>query len=441
MGDLYAELRDQYDTLVSMLRDVSDELADAMQREAAELRVTNAGLVEEIARLREELAQTRQCAVSEREDRERYERINAALVEDVEATRGECSYDRGVAAAREAALCEQIVELSGTPHVDEEATSAADFYKRQLAALKAETSKAADALKAVTGAVTSGRRPPKLPKKLLKGAKQPSGLCKSLAHIWEAIEQLAQPRQHSQQQQQQPDSPTLIELQSMRVERAASARELSDTRVELNDAVRELDEVRAERDVALKSLSTAKTLTDSLMYEVKRCAHESLLTARTFSHRDSLSVAERRAVRAAHALLLYAPDTDPFMCVRNLLLATCPLDAVRVWRGATHSQLARRLVGALDGDSEDPITLGAYLQALHAHASEIGGNVARHQVRIACTQGRELGTGDPIVAAFLGASKHALPTRLMDEDDAALLARLARQRAVLFAYVFKPDAL
>ncbi len=441
MGDLYLELRDQYDTLVSMLRDVSDELAAEMQREAAELRVTNAGLVEEIARLREELTQTRQCAVSEREDRERYERINAALVEDVEATRGEGSYDRGVAAAREAALCAQIVELSGIPHVDEEATSAADFYKRQLATLKAETGKAADALKAVTGAVTSGRRPPKLPKKMLKGAKQqqPSGLCRSLAHIWEAIEQLAQPREHSQQQQ--PDSPTLIELQSMRVERAASARELSDTRVELNDAVRELDEVRAERDVALKSLSTAKTLTDSLMYEVKRCAHESLLTARTFSHREPLSVAERRAARAAHALLLYAPDTDPFMCVRNLLLATCPLDAVRVWRGAAHSQLARRLVCALDGESEDPITLGAYLQAIHAHASEIGGTVARHQVRIACTQGRELGTGDPIVAAFLGASKHALPTRLMDEDDAALLARLARQRAVLFAYVFKPDAL
>ena len=439
MGERYAELQDQYDTLVSMLRDVSDELADAMQSEAAELRVTNAGLVEEIARLREELTQTRQCAVSEREDRERYERINAALVEDVEATRGEGSYDRGVAAAREAALCEQIVELSGTPHVDEEATSATDFYKRQLAALKADTSKAADALKAVTCAVTSGRRPPKMPKKLLKGAKQPSGPCKSLTHIWEAIEQLAQPRQPPPPPQQ-PDSPTLIELQSMRVERAASARELSDTRVELNDAVRELDEVRAERDVALKSLSTAKTLTDSLMYEVKRCAHESLLTARTFSHRGALSVAERRAVRAAHALLLYAPETDPFMCVRNLLLATCPLDAVRVWRGAAHSQLARRLVGALDGESEDPITLGAYLQAIHAHASEIGGTVARHQVRIACTQGRELGTGDPIVGAFLGASKHALPTRLMDEDDAALLARLARQRAVLFAYVFKPDA-
>jgi hypothetical protein len=37
--------------------------------------------------------------------------MNAALVEDAQATRGECTYDRGVFAAREAALCTQIVEL------------------------------------------------------------------------------------------------------------------------------------------------------------------------------------------------------------------------------------------------------------------------------------------------------------------------------------------
>jgi hypothetical protein len=404
------ELQDQYDTLVCMLRDVSDSLAEEMQREAGQLRVANEGLTADIARLREELAHSRQCAASERDDRERVERINAALVEDAEATRGEGTYDRGVAAAREAALCAQIVELSGTPRVDEEATSAADFYKRQISALKAETSKAADALKAVTGAVTSGRRPPKLPR-LLKGAK-PSGMCKSLAHIWEAIEQLAQPRETQQQQQE-------------RVELAASARELHATRV--------------ERDAALKSLSTERNATDSLMHEVNRCTHESLVTARTFSHRGSLSVAERRAIRAAHALLLHSPATDPLMCVRNLLLATCPIDAVRVWREAVHSKVARRIVDALDGESEDRVTLGAYLQALHAHASDVGGAVAHHHVRVACAQVRPLGTGDPIVAAFLGASNHPLPTRLLDEEDAALLARLARQRAVLFSCIVKPD--
>jgi hypothetical protein len=411
------ELQDQYDTLVCMLRDVSDELAVELHKEAAQLRVSNAELIGEVDRLHKELAETRRCAVREREERERVERINAALVEDAEATRGEFSYDRGVAAAREAALRAQITELSGTPHVDEEATSAADFYKRQLSTLKTEASKAADALKAVTVAVTSGRRPPKLRK--LEGAKSGSGACKSLAHIWEAIEALVR----------------------MPPQADSTARELESARVAHKDAARELDETRVERDAAVKSLSTAKTLTDSLMYEMRRCAHESHLTARMFSHREPLSVAERRAVRAAHALLLYAPHADPFLCVRNLLLATCPIDAVRVWRGATHSPVAQRLVEALDGEAEDAITLGAYLQALHAHASEVGGSVARHQVRIACTQGRELGTGDPIVSAFLCASKHPLPTRLIDEDDAALLARIARQRAVLFAHVFKPDAL
>jgi hypothetical protein len=244
---------------------------------------------------------------------------------------------------------------------------------------------------------------------------------------------------HMPQQEKQPKPNQLSTDASVVAERAASARELHDTRVQLNESVRELDETRAERDAARKSLSASKTLADSLMYEVKRCAHESLLTARTFSHREALTVAERRAVRAAHALLLYEPAADPFMCVRNLLLATCPIDAVRVWRVAAHSQIARRIIDALDGEIEDPITLGAYLQALHAHAAEIGGSVAKHQVRIAHVQGRELGTGDPIVATFLCASKHPLSTRLMDEDDAALLARLARQRAVLFAYIFKPE--
>ena len=419
------ELQDKYDTLSCMLREATNELAEELQRETAELQATNEGLVLDLERLRAELTESRACAVRERGERERYERMNAALVEDALATRGECTYDRGVFAAREAALCTQIVELSGTPNVDEEATSAEDFYKRQISALKSETSKAADALKAVTGAVTSGKRPPKLRKSARPSA---SGVCKSLAHIWEAIEELMRmPLQEKQEKQQQPSLPSLGAPAA-----PAVARELHETRVQLEEA-------RAERDAARKSLSAGKTLTDSLMFEVKRCAHESLLTARTFSHREALSVAERRAVRAAHALLLYEPSTDPFMCVRNLLLATCPIDAVRVWRVAAHSQIARRIIDALDGEIEDPITLGAYLQALHAHASEIGGSVAKSQVRVACVQGRELGTGDPIVATFLGASKHPLSKRLMDEDDAALLARLARQRAVLFARIFKPE--
>jgi hypothetical protein len=426
MSTARLELQDKYDTLSCMLREATNELAEELQRETAELRATNEGLVLDLERLRAELTESRACAVRERGERERYERMNAALVEDALATRGECTYDRGVFAAREAALCTQIVELSGTPNVDEEATSAEDFYKRQISALKSETSKAADALKAVTGAVTSGKRPPKLRKSARPSA---SGVCKSLAHIWEAIEELMRmPLQEKQEQPQpQPKQPQPVSVAS-----AASALELHKIRVEL-------DETRVERDAARKSLLAGKTLTDSLMYEVKRCAHESLLTARTFSHREALSVAERRAVRAAHALLLYEPSTDPFMCVRNLLLATCPIDAVRVWRVAAHSQIARRIIDALDGEIEDPITLGAYLQALHAHASEIGGSVAKSQVRVACVQGRELGTGDPIVATFLGASKHPLSKRLMDEDDAALLARLAKQRAVLFAHIFKPE--
>ena len=431
MSTARLELQDKYDTLACMLREATNELAEELQRESAELRATNEGLVHDIERLRDELTSSRACAMRERGERERYERMNAALVEDAQATRGECSYDRGVFAAREAGLCTQIVELSGTPSVDEEATSAADFYKRQISALKAETSKAADALKAVTGAVTSGKRPPKLRKSARPCA---SGVCKSLTHIWEAIEELMHmPQQEKQEKQekkmQQPAPPHA----------STDASVLDEIRAELGELVRQLDETRVERDAARKSLSAGKTLTDSLMYEVKRCAHQSLLTARTFSHRDALTVAERRAVRAAHALLLYEPSTDPLMCVRNLLLATCPIDAVRVWRVAAHSQIARRIIDALDGEIEDPITLGAYLQALHAHAAEIGGSVAKSQVRVAHVQGRELGTGDPIVATFLGASKHPLSNRLMDEDDAALLARLARQRAVLFAHIFKPE--
>jgi hypothetical protein len=118
--ELRCELQDKYETLVSMLRDVSDELAEEVHREAAQMRVV-------VDELRAENTRLQQCVEREREERERTERANAALAAEVESTRGECVefelsalrtelahlYDRSTAAERESALRAQIAELRG----------------------------------------------------------------------------------------------------------------------------------------------------------------------------------------------------------------------------------------------------------------------------------------------------------------------------------------
>ena len=118
--ELRCELQDKYETLVSMLRDVSDELAEEVHREAAQMRVV-------VDELRAENTRLQQCVEREREERERTERANAALAAEVESTRGECVefelsalrtelahiYDRSTAAERESELRAQIAELRG----------------------------------------------------------------------------------------------------------------------------------------------------------------------------------------------------------------------------------------------------------------------------------------------------------------------------------------
>ena len=122
--ELRCELQDKYETLVSMLRDVSDELAEEVHREAAQMKVV-------IDELRAENTRLQQCVEREREERERTERANAALAAEVESTRGECVefelsalrtelahiYDRSTAAERESALRAQIAELRGRDNV------------------------------------------------------------------------------------------------------------------------------------------------------------------------------------------------------------------------------------------------------------------------------------------------------------------------------------
>lgn len=119
-SELRSELQDKLETIVSMLRDVSDELAEEVHREAAQLHLANEGL-------REELSESQQRAAHERAERERIERMNSSLFAELEAIRVECvefelaalraelarNYDRGEAAEREAALRAQIVERSG----------------------------------------------------------------------------------------------------------------------------------------------------------------------------------------------------------------------------------------------------------------------------------------------------------------------------------------
>jgi hypothetical protein len=79
------------------------------------------------------------------------------------------------------------------------------------------------------------------------------------------------------------------------------------------------------------------------------------------------------------------PD-DPARCIPGVLLATCPLAAVRVWdmeeiKSGKGGKIAKEAITSLDDGSAQ--AAGKYLLGLQAFAGNIGGDTAMHSVLLA----------------------------------------------------------
>jgi hypothetical protein len=117
-----------------------------------------------------------------------------------------------------------------------------------------------------------------------------------------------------------------------------------------------------------------------------------------------------------------APDLDASGLLPSLLLATCPVAAVAVFR-TTSCRAGAAALRELCVDSSSPRARAAYLQAVHTYASQIGGDVAHKAVQTAC-----LMSPDPLLLAVRRVSvatlaQHDVSARGGDLLRALLVAR------------------
>ena len=135
------------------------------------------------------------------------------------------------------------------------------------------------------------------------------------------------------------------------------------------------------------------------------------ITGAAADYKGPLSHRDRRAVIVATKLLLqYSeraknPD-DPSKCIPGVLLATCPLAAVRVWdmeeiKSGKGGKIAREAIASLDDGSAQ--AAGKYLLGLQAFAGVIGGDTAMHSVLLAKRR-----TKNPITGAAISLLVSAL---------------------------------
>ena len=190
--------------------------------------------------------------------------------------------------------------------------------------------------------------------------------------------------------------------------------------------------VRAMAEGALRQLHAARgeiaawrSVAETTLTELGMHTHVTRITVALASRAATagpLSACERRAVRAAVALLEPAAGADDG--VQKLVLATCPLAAVGVLWSAPGFAAAEAM-RALAATDEAECALGAFAQGLHAHAREIGGKPARVVVETVGTEriGAECAR---LYAATLP------PVRICGAPptDGELLAALVRARLV-----------
>jgi hypothetical protein len=365
------ERRSQREELLSDLWHVLDQL---LVDDAA----TDAD-ADAVPRLESELRAARALAADERAMCEKYQRMNHALTEDALASRQERAFDAEEAGALRAQLAESEARAAKA--------------KLQVSALRDEIGKVADATQAMVDALSPHAAPCKtkelaaLARKL--GRRPRDG---ATARVWQLTSELAALIASSRTSAV---DAARVELEAARAELEAALSPKREEKLKhvAESALAALRESRAECALRAGSEARWQSLCTTVQAEYKRVLHTTRVTVKLAStDASALCDAERGAIRVALDLLM-APDLDASGLVAALLLATCPVSAVAVFRtaGCRASAAALR---ELCVDSSTARARVVYVQALHIYASQIGGDVAHKAVQTAC-----LMSPDPLVAA------------------------------------------
>ena len=418
LGDLY---RDQKDELAARRHEIVDlrgEL-EALRGELEALRGAGVGSDEvavrdaeiaerdaEIAelkiynlRLSEELSEALTSFQATRARLERAERLAAALDEDAVAARAEYTLDRDRAAARIVCLHGQLVEHGHVPNDEyDEADTADDVYRLKHADLKAAVDAVAEAF--AWHMKPHGKRAKQMPRR-------PAAARGSIAALWAVAETLATA------------VPAPVAAEAPAAEAPAAEAPAAQAPMGAKQKKRTVASVRAATQAAASQPAQATPaaaaqaaqapqppldMVRAIAETLERFNHMTVLTGAAADYKGPLSHRDRRAVMVATRLLLqYSkrarnPD-DPGKYIPGILLATCPLIAVRVWdmeeiKSGKGGKIAREAITSLDDGSAQ--AAGKYLLGLQAFAGNIGGDAAMHSVLSAAANRR---TKNPITGA------------------------------------------
>ena len=376
----------------------SDEVAvrdaEIAERDAeiAELKIYNLRLSEELSEALTSLRATRARL-------ERAERLAAEIHEEAVAARAEYRLDRDHAAARIVCLHGQLVEHGHVPNVEYDgADTADDVYRLKHADLKAAVDAVAEAF--AWHMKPHGRRAKHMPR-------PPAAARGSIAALWAVAETLATTVPPAPVAAEVPPAPVAAEVP------AADAPPVS-----AKQKKRTVASMRAATQAAAKPAQAAAAppqppldMLRAIGETLNRLHEITAITGAAADYKGPLSHRDRRAVIVATKLLLqYSeraknPD-DPSKCIPGVLLATCPLAAVRVWdmeeiKSGKGGKIAREAIASLDDGSAQ--AAGKYLLGLQAFAGVIGGDTAMHSVLLAKRR-----TKNPITGAAISLLVSAL---------------------------------
>lgn len=324
-------------------------------------------------RLSEELSEALTSLQATRTRLERAERLAAALDEDAVAARAEYILDRDRAAARIVCLHGQLVEHGHVPNVEyDEADTVDDVYRLKYAGLKAAVDAVAEAF--AWHMKPHGKRAKHMPR-------PPAATRGSIAALWAVAETLAT----AVPALDAPAAPALDAPAVPPVNTKQKKRTVASVRAATQAAT------QAAAAQAAQAPQPPLDMVRAIAETLERFNHITMLTGAAADFKGSLRHRERRAVMVATRLLLQHservknPD-DPAKCIPGILLATCPLIAVRVWdmeeiKMGKGGKIATEAIASLDDGSVQ--AAGRYLLGLEEFAGNIGGGTAMHPVMLA----------------------------------------------------------
>jgi len=402
-GELVA-LRGELEALRGELEAIrgADEVAvrdaEIAERDAeiAELKIHN-------LRLSEELSEALTSIRATRARLERAERLAAALDEEAVAARSEYRLDRDRAAARIVCLHGQLVEHGHVPNDEyDEADTVDDVYRLKYADLKAEVDAVAEAI--AWHMKPHGKRAKQMPRR-------PAAARGSIAALWAVAETLAT-AVPAPVAARAPDAPVApLAPVAPPVSAKQKKRTVASMRAATQAAAKPAQPAQPAQAAAPASPQPPLDMLRAIGETLNRLHEVTAITGAAADYKGPLSHRDRRAVIVATKLLLqYSeraknPD-DPSKCIPGVLLATCPLAAVRVWdmediKSGKGGKIAREAIASLDDGSAQ--AAGKYLLGLQAFAGVIGGDTAMHSVLLA-----ERRTKNPITGAAISLLVSAL---------------------------------